>query len=79
MSIYEKINFNSINIFSLFGQLIPAKQSIREAIEHLLARNREILPLFGILARPMNVELKRIPYLGVLDLVFNALQSTIIY
>lgn len=31
------------------------KQSIREAIEHLLARNLEIRPLFLVAARPMKV------------------------
>lgn len=54
---------------------LPAKQSIREAIEHLFARNREILPLFCVLALPINVELKSIPYFGVFDRVFKALIS----
>ena len=51
----------------------PEKQSILLASVHLLARFLEILPLFLAAARPMNVEWKMRPYLGVLPLVFNAL------
>jgi hypothetical protein len=41
------------------------KLSIREAIAHLLARNRLIRPLCFGPARPMNVEWKSRPYFGV--------------
>ena len=51
----------------------PEKQSTLDAIEHLLARKREMRPLFFWPARPMNVEWKMSPYLGVLPLVFRAL------
>ena len=34
----------------------PEKQSILDAIEHLLARYLDILPLFFAPARPINVE-----------------------
>lgn len=34
----------------------PVKQSILEAIEHLLAKYLEIRPLFFLLARPINDE-----------------------
>jgi len=54
-------------------EVIPAKQSIRDAMEHLLARYREIRPLFFVAARPMNVEWKIRPYFGVLLRVFKAL------
>ncbi|KAL2727229.1 hypothetical protein V1478_007507 [Vespula squamosa] len=52
-----------------------AKQSILDAIEHLLAKYLEILPLFLVPARPINVEWNNNPYLGVLPLVFNALNN----
>ena len=52
---------------------VPVKQSILEAIEHLLARKRDILPLFLVPARPMKDEWNINPYLGVLLRVFNAL------
>jgi hypothetical protein len=35
---------------------VPVKQSILEAIEHLLARYREMRPLFLAPALPINVE-----------------------
>ena len=35
---------------------LPEKQSMREAMEHLLARKREIRPLCLGPARPMKVE-----------------------
>jgi hypothetical protein len=46
-----------------------------EAIAHLLARYLDILPLFLREALPINVELKMIPYLGVLPFVFKALNN----
>lgn len=52
---------------------LPEKQSIRDAMEHLFARYREIRPLFFVLALPMNEEWKIKPYLGVFPFVFNAL------
>jgi hypothetical protein len=51
------------------------KQSILEAIEHLFAKNREILPLFLGPALPMKDEWNRRPYLGVFPRVLRALQS----
>lgn len=51
----------------------PEKQSIREAIVHLFARYLEMRPLFLAAARPMKVEWKMRPYLGVLPRVFRAL------
>lgn len=39
---------------------LPEKQSMRDAIEHLFARKREIRPLFLDPARPMNVLCKKI-------------------
>ena len=48
------------------------KQSIREAIEHLFARYREIRPLFFCCARPMKEEWKISPYLGVFPFVLSA-------
>ena len=51
----------------------PEKQSILEAMEHLLARYREMRPLFLADALPMKDEWKMRPYLGVLPLVFRAL------
>jgi len=47
------------------------KQSIREAMEHLLAKNLEIRPLFFAPARPINEEWKIKPYLGVFPFVFK--------
>jgi hypothetical protein len=41
-------------------------------MEHLLARKREILPLFLGPALPMKEEWYSRPYLGVLPLVFKA-------
>ncbi len=52
---------------------MSAKQSIREAMEHLLARYLEMRPLFLEEALPINGEWKINPYFGVLPLVFNAL------
>lgn len=51
----------------------PEKQSMREAIVHLFARYLEMRPLFLAAARPMKVEWKIRPYLGVFPLVFRAL------
>ena len=53
---------------------IPEKQSILEAMEHLLARYLEILPLFLAPARPMKVEWNINPYFGVLLFVLIALK-----
>ena len=54
---------------------LPLKQSIREAMEHLLARYREILPRFLAPARPIYVEWNISPYFGVLPLVLRALRT----
>mmetsp|Transcript_32959 Transcript_32959/g.94823 ORF Transcript_32959/g.94823 Transcript_32959/m.94823 type:complete len:234 (-) Transcript_32959:20-721(-) len=48
---------------------------MREAMEHLLARYREMRPLFFSCARPMKVEWKISPYFGVLPFVFSARKS----
>jgi hypothetical protein len=53
----------------------PEKQSILDAIEHLLAKYLEIRPLFLTPARPMNVEWKSKPYFGVLLRVLRALMQ----
>lgn len=53
----------------------PEKQSMREAMVHLLARYLEMRPLFFAPARPMKVEWKMSPYLGVLPRVFRALRK----
>lgn len=45
-----------------------------EAMEHLLAKYREMRPLSFCFARPMKLEWKIRPYFGVLPLVFNALR-----
>ena len=42
--------------------IIPEKQSIREAIEHLLAKNREMRPLCFGPALPIKVEWYSRPY-----------------
>ena len=55
------------------GVVTSMKQSMREAMEHLLARYREMRPLLRCLARPMKEEWKMRPYLGVLPLVLSAL------
>mmetsp|Transcript_23949 Transcript_23949/g.40163 ORF Transcript_23949/g.40163 Transcript_23949/m.40163 type:complete len:120 (+) Transcript_23949:2856-3215(+) len=52
-----------------------SKQSMRDAIEHLFARYRDIRPLFFAPALPMKVEWKIRPYLGVLPRVLMALQA----
>lgn len=49
--------------------------SMRVAMEHLLAKYREMRPLLRCLARPMKEEWKMSPYLGVLPFVFSALNS----
>lgn len=54
----------------------PEKQSMREAMVHLLARYLEMRPLFFAPARPMKVEWKMSPYLGVFPRVFRALRKT---
>lgn len=48
---------------------------MREAMVHLLARYLEMRPLFFAPARPMKVEWKMSPYLGVLPRVFRALRK----
>ena len=48
------------------------KQSMRDAMLHLLARYREMRPLFLACALPMKEEWKIKPYFGVLPLVFSA-------
>lgn len=53
----------------------PEKQSMREAMVHLLARYLEMRPLFLAAARPMKVEWKMRPYLGVFPRVFRALSG----
>lgn len=53
----------------------PEKQSIREAMVHLFARYLEMRPLFLAAARPIKVEWKMRPYLGVLPRVFKALRG----
>ena len=55
----------------------PLKQSILEAMEHLLAKYREILPLFFVPALPMKDEWKIKPYLGVFPFVFSALRENV--
>lgn len=52
---------------------------MREAMVHLLARYLEIRPLFFAPARPMKVEWKMSPYLGVLPRVFRALRKNPIF
>ena len=52
---------------------LPEKQSIREAIVHLFAKNRDILPLFLAPARPIKEEWYNKPYFGVFPFVFRAL------
>lgn len=54
---------------------ITAKLSILAAKEHLLAKKREILPLSYALAREINPEWNKVPYLGVADFVFKALNK----
>lgn len=54
--------------------ILPEKQSILDAMEHLLARYLEILPLFFEPALPIKLEWNINPYFGVLPRVFNALQ-----
>jgi hypothetical protein len=50
----------------------PEKQSVLDAMEHLLAKYHDMLPLFLSPARPMNVEWKGNPYFGVLPRVLRA-------
>lgn len=58
----QEIFFNVVKNVQIFyhrpplSVLLPEKQSMREAIEHLLARYLDILPLFLAPARPMKVE-----------------------
>jgi hypothetical protein len=59
----------------LIVYLKPVKQSIREATEHLLAKNLEIRPLFLEPALAINEEWKSNPYFGVLLRVFSARKS----
>jgi len=54
---------------------LPVKQSILEAMEHLLAKYLEIRPLFLAAARPINEEWNINPYFGVLPFVFRALDQ----
>ena len=51
----------------------PLKQSILDAMEHLFAKYREILPLFLGPALPMKEEWNMSPYFGVFPFVFKAL------
>jgi hypothetical protein len=51
----------------------PEKQSILEAMEHLLAKYLDMRPLFLMPARPIKVEWKSKPYFGVLPRVLRAL------
>ena len=51
---------------------VSVKQSIRDAMEHLLAKNREIRPLFLAAARPIKEEWKIKPYFGVLPFFLRA-------
>ena len=51
---------------------VSVKQSIRDAMEHLLAKNREILPLFLAAARPIKDEWKIKPYFGVFPFFLRA-------
>jgi hypothetical protein len=51
----------------------PEKQSILDAMEHLLAKYLDMRPLFLSPARPINVEWKSNPYFGVLPRVLRAL------
>ena len=51
------------------------KWSSLAAIAHLLAKNREIFPLFLPMARPIKEVLKRSPYLGVFVFYFKALNK----
>lgn len=51
------------------------KQSILEAMEHLLARQREIRPLFLASALPIKEEWYMSPYFGVFPFVFKALKT----
>jgi len=54
---------------------VSEKQSILDAMEHLLARYLEMRPLFFAPAFPMNEEWKMRPYLGVFPRVLRALKS----
>jgi len=54
----QKTNFESMMEINQFKDIsvdisLPEKESSREAIEHLLARKREIRPLFVVPARPI--------------------------
>lgn len=49
--------------------------SMRVAMLHLFARYREMRPLLRCFARPIKVEWKMRPYLGVLPLVLSARNS----
>lgn len=64
-----------VNAQQLCSLYTPEKQSMREAMVHLLARYLEMRPLFFAPARPMKVEWKMSPYLGVLPRVFRALRK----
>lgn len=59
------------------GSMLPEKQSILDAIEHLFAKYLEIRPLFFLFARPINDEWKMSPYFGVLPFFFRALEKII--
>merc|ERR1712108_79264 len=61
--------------FPTTGEGSSEKQSMRQAIEALLAKKREIRPLFLAAARPMKVEWKIKPYFGVFPFFFNALNN----
>lgn len=66
-------NLKVAALYTGMGRVSPEKQSMREAMVHLLARYREMRPLFLAAARPMKVEWKMRPYFGVLPRVFSAL------
>jgi len=61
------------NDFKLLS-ILPEKQSILDAMEHLLAKYLDIRPLFFLLARPIKEEWKISPYLGVLPFFLRALK-----
>ena len=71
----KNFNRSSTCSFNLEPKILvacSAKQSILEAMEHLLAKNREIRPLFLAAARPIKEEWKINPYFGVFPFFFKA-------
>ena len=65
---YRIFQYGKRDYADIIKQLTSLKQSILDAIEHLLARKREIRPLFLEPALPMNDEWNISPYLGVLPI-----------